>query len=114
LLLLFSFLNTIFFPAICYPPAYQHSVTANNEHTSSLAEYVIEDYLGLTDPNSDSQEEDVNDIIKTTEDIDLIVYYNTIITSLANSTLSVPYPELDSATVQSFYSCSTPPPEYLL
>ncbi len=112
--LLIGFLNTALFPSVfvLHKRAKSHAETlCDAQVNTSLTEYILEDCLQIYDPTLDGQEEDVDNLEKLYDEIDLL-----------HSVVPHVYLQSDTDAIKartcyccllicSCYNSSTPPPE---
>ncbi len=111
--LLVCFLNPIIFPDIHVPVAIKkwqtsHSISADN---TSPTEYLPEDYLDIEDLTPIHPGEDVEDILKTIDDLDLIDHEGLIINFIPLSEKNPIHNLVNLLAILTYYSSPTPPPE---
>lgn len=112
-ILLVSFLNTIVFPthSIVHHYVKSASLSCASPSNANLVEYIVEDYLEITNPAADAEETDVHDMEISLEDFDCIDY-----TTVAFSHGPVPenskyFHSEEYHLFNSYLTQTTPPPE---
>jgi hypothetical protein len=112
--LLVCFLNTIVFPAIHVPVAIKkwQSLSSTSDCNTSLTEYILEDCLQIEDRAPAYPEEDVEDVLKTTDDLDLLDHMGLNISFAQLIKKNNTFRRVNQLLVHTFYSSPTPPPEF--
>ena len=112
--LMIAFINTIIFPSVLLVVNHstiQSQLSAESQGTSSLAEYILEDYLQICDSTTDAKEEDVEDLEKLYDEVDLLHYTNAVMLFHRDMSENNTYTQ-DKYPLRFFcYSSPTPPPE---
>ena len=112
--LLVTFINTIVFPSFFL--VVKHSslscqISATPECASSLTEYLLEDYLEVYDSTSDTKEEDIKDLEKLFDEVDLLNYPSSHM-AFHQGVYTIKKYAPDKYPLRVFcYSSPTPPPE---
>jgi len=114
--LLIGFLNTIVFPAHFLISKYVKTASGGNAPyvNASLIEYIVEDYLEISDPTPDAKETDVNDIEISLEDYEFLHHNSLFISYQILKAEPVKYHTIDYQLFNSYINNSTPPPEHCL
>ncbi len=109
--LLLCFLNTIVFPHV--PGAIQKWQTCSPDETNthSLAELILEDCLDIQVLSPVSPEDDAEDVLKTTDDLDLIDHEGMVIDFAQFVEKDTIHNLVNQLPHYTFYSSPTPPPE---
>lgn len=112
--LLLTFINTVVFPSFFLVVKQSNlscQIGAEPKCTSSLTEYLLEDYLQVYDSTSDMNEEDITDLEKLFDEIDLLNYPNSHM-GFHQGVYTIKKYAPDKYPLRLFcYSSPTPPPE---
>ncbi|QHT67155.1 hypothetical protein GXP67_11120 [Rhodocytophaga rosea] len=112
-ILLIGFINTMVFPthSIVHYYVKSASLQCTSPSNANLVEYIVEDYLDITNPAADAQDTDVYDMEMSLEDVDFI-HHNGIV--LFDEPIQVePIYNIfeDYRLFNSYLTQTTPPPE---
>lgn len=112
--LLFAFINTIVFPSLILVAKQSNLktlISAESERTSTLAEYILEGYLQVCDSTADDKEDDIKDVEKLFDEVDLLNHIHTRMVFQKGNCDVIKYIQ-DKYPLKFFsYNSPTPPPE---